>query len=217
MKMWNKCFAILPVATMLMVVALAVRGHEGKKHPSPTPSPQSEAAMETAPANSAETTPEATPEAMGEITDFPNYHPLVVHFPIVLLIIATVFQAVSFFLYGKEFGVAALLLLAAGVVSVWLASNTFHGHAGELPERIKALFEEHERMADFTLWFSAAALGVKLVSQFVTGRKWWSEAVVFVLLAGAAIAVSIAGHHGAQLVHMEGVGPKGNYLEKHEH
>ncbi|MHA6250018.1 hypothetical protein ACXYMU_18950 [Pontibacter sp. CAU 1760] len=38
------------------------------------------------------------------------------------------------------------------------------------------------------------------------------------LLAGAAYFVSMAGHYGAQLVHLEGVGPQGNYLEAaHEH
>ena len=44
---------------------------------------------------------------------------------------------------------------------------------------------------------------------------WKSEAVVFVLLVGASVTVSIAGHHGAQLVHMGGVGPQGQYLESH--
>lgn len=213
MKQGYNSFAIFLLAATLTAFSANTLAHEGKKHPSPTPSKQLETAAEAAPVNTAEAMPEVPPE----ITDFPNYHPLVVHFPIVLLITAAVFQVLSFFFYRKELSVAALMLLAAGVISVWLASNTFHGHAGELPEKINALFEEHERMADFTLWFSAAALVVKLVSHFFTGRKWWSEAVVFVLLAGAAITVSIAGHHGAQLVHIEGVGPRGNYLEKHEH
>jgi len=35
----------------------------------------------------------------------------------------------------------------------------------------------------------------------------------FVILNFTAVSVSIAGHMGAKLVHIEGVGPKGKYLE----
>lgn len=215
MKIWFKGFAALMVAAILLIAAFAVYGHGDNKHTSPTPTPRAEA--EASPESTIEAPPELTANAAADASEFPNYHPLVVHFPIVLLIFAAVFQILSFFVYRKEMSAASMLMLAAGVASVWLASNTFHGHAGELPEKIRQIFEEHERMADYTLWFSAAALPVKLVSHFVTGRKWWSETATFLLLAGAAVTVSIAGHHGAQLVHIEGVGPKGNYLEQHNH
>lgn len=213
MKLWKKRLAIPAVFVMLMAFNADLFGHEGKKHPSPIPSPQAEMPAAASP----EAPPAPVPEAAAEVTKFPNYHPLVVHFPIVLLIFAAVFQLLAFLFYKKEMSIAAILLIAVGVVSVWLASNTFHGHAGELPERIRAIFEEHERMADYTLWFSAAALAVKIVSHSLLSRRWWSEAAALALLAGAAVTVSIAGHHGAQLVHIEGVGPKGNYLEIHEH
>lgn len=213
MKFWKKRIAIPAIFVMFMAFSADMFGHEGKKHPSPTPSPQAEMPAAASP----ETPAAPAPEAPAEVTEFPNYHPLVVHFPIVLLIFAAVFQLLAFLVYRKEMSVAAILLIAVGVISVWLASNTFHGHAGELPERIRAIFEEHELMADYTLWFSAAALAVKIVSHFLLSRTWWSEAAALALLAGAAVTVSIAGHHGAQLVHIEGVGPKGNYLEIHEH
>ena len=153
---------------------------------------------------------------MQAIDAFPNYHPLVVHFPIVLLIMATLFQLLSFFFYKNEFSIVTLILLALGVIGTWLSSNTFHAHPEELTGKAKEIFEMHEQMADFTWWFSLGALALKIVSHFFLKRKWWMESAVALLLIGSAVTVSIAGHHGAMLVHMEGIGPKGEHLEAHD-
>ena len=154
---------------------------------------------------------------MEAINAFPNYHPLVVHFPIVLLLLATIFQLLSFFVFKKELSWVTLGLLFFGVITTWLSSNTFHAHPEELSGSAKEIFETHEQMADFTWWFSLAALVIKFISHFFLKRKWWSESLVALCLVGSAITVSIAGHHGAMLVHMEGIGPKGNHLETEEH
>lgn len=151
------------------------------------------------------------------VTNFPNYHPLVVHFPIVLLIIAMLFQLISFFIYKNELSFAVVILLAFGTISAWLSSYLFHAHPSELPGNAQSIFQTHELFAQYTLWFALSALVVKLVSHFFLERKAWIEAVVSILLLTSAITVSVAGHHGAQLVHIEGVGPKGNLLETHHH
>jgi uncharacterized membrane protein len=200
-------FAIL----LFTVCAGRLLAHGNNNHPSPTPQA----------ANTASSTPAAPLEAktepvpMNMVEDFPNYHPLVVHFPIVLLIFAAVFQVLSFFVYRKEFSFATLILLLIGTISVWLASNMFHAHPMNLPAHVNDIYETHELMAKYTWWLALAALAAKSVSHFFNSRKWWSEAIVLILLIGASITVSIAGHHGAQLVHMGGVGPQGKYLEAH--
>jgi uncharacterized membrane protein len=153
---------------------------------------------------------------MQAVDAFPNYHPLAVHFPIVLLMIAALFQLLSFFFYKNEFGIVTLILLALGVISTWLASNTFHAHPEELTGRAKEIFETHEQMADLTWWLSLGALVLKIVSHFFLKRKLWIEATIALLLIGSSITVSVAGHHGAMLVHMEGIGPKGEHLETHD-
>jgi len=155
-------------------------------------------------------------QEMEDINAFPNYHPLIVHFPIVLLLIAALFQLLSFFFYKKEFSVVMLILLTLGVISAWLSSNTFHADTEELTGRAKEIFETHEQMASFTVWFSFIALVIKIVSHFFLKRKWWIETVVALFLAASAVTVSIAGHHGAMLVHMEGIGPQGKFLESHD-
>lgn len=154
-------------------------------------------------------------QQMEAVQAFPNYHPLIVHFPIVLLLMAVVFQLLSFFFFKKEFGWATLILLILAVITTWLASNTFHAHPGELKGEAAEVFEIHERMAAFTWWFSVVALAAVLVSHFLIKRKWWMETVATLLLLSSAVTVSIAGHHGAMLVYMQGIGPEGKYLESY--
>ncbi len=202
------------VAFLLVLLFLVSVDRLTAHTPTPLPSAQSSptASGNIVPETNAELTP------MRHATDdFPNYHPLVVHFPIVLLIVAALFQMLSFFTYRKEFSAATVLFLFVGTISVWLASNIFHAHPAGLPEDIRVLYEEHELMAKYTWWLALAALASKGVSHFFLNRKWWSEAVVLALLVGASITVSIAGHHGAQLVHIKGVGPQGQYLEMEGH
>ncbi len=154
---------------------------------------------------------------MKAIDAFPNYHPLVVHFPIVLIIIATLFQLICLFAFKKEFGLVVLILLSLGVITAWLSSNTFHAHPAELNGSAKAIFETHEQMADLSFWISLIALISKIVGHYFLRGKLWLEIMILLLLFASTTTVAIAGHHGAMLVHMEGVGPKGKFLETHEH
>lgn len=149
-------------------------------------------------------------------SDFPNLHPLVVHFPIVLLLLAFVSQLAGFFVFQKPLSWVTLLLLLGGVVGATMASNVFHPHTAGLSENVQKMLEEHEFYAGLTTWFAVIALFLKIISHNWLTRKKWAEIVVLLLLAGSAVTVSLTGHLGAQMVHVEGVGPQGNYLEQHD-
>lgn len=77
------------------------------------------------------------------------------------------------------------------------------------------LFKEHEKLAFITLWFAGFASAFKIAGLFF--QKKWVEIIALFLLVGSAITVSLAGHYGAELVYKQGIGPKGERLEKEEH
>ena len=147
---------------------------------------------------------------------FPNYHPLVVHFPIVLLWLVAIFQLFSFFFFKRELSFITTVLLLLGVIGAGLSTYVFHAHAAELSGTAKEIFATHIRMASLTWKFSLGAFIAKAASHFFLNRKWWLELIATLLMVFAATAVTIAGHHGAMLVHIEGVGPKGNLLKSED-
>ncbi len=166
-----------------------------------------------------ENTNDSKEKTMAPFSAFPNLHPLVVHFPIVLLLLAFAFQIVSFFAFQKAFSWATIFLLLFGFIGAWIASEYAHPHTTGLSDHAYRVLVEHERYASITLWSSGIALLLKIVSYRYLKLNKWTEILVALLLLISATAVSLAGHHGAQLVHIEGIGPKGNYLEtgSHEH
>ncbi len=148
------------------------------------------------------------------LSEFPNLHPMVVHFPIVLLLLAFFTQLIGLFIFRLQMSWVTLFLLMGGFVGALLAALVFHAHVKDLPEPIKKVFENHEFYAYLTLWLSGIALALKVLSHFMV-RKLWMEVIVLLLLTGSAITVSFAGHLGSQMVYIEEVGPGGNYIEHH--
>jgi len=147
-----------------------------------------------------------------DMWNFPNYHPLVVHFPIVLLIFAALLQFLAH--WKKELNFSVFILLVFGTAGAWLAAEIFDAHPlknGLSPEA-RQIFHSHHQFSDYTTWLATAALLLKTMTFFVTKRKQLLEFVVLIVLTASAITVSAAGHYGSYLVHIEGVGPKGNLL-----
>ncbi|MER3632620.1 MAG: hypothetical protein C4325_11055 [Blastocatellia bacterium] len=175
------------------------------------------ATSENAPVNAtSDQTKDASIEH-GRMEQFATFHPLVVHFPIVLLIIAACFQIISLFVFRREFGMATFLLAVLGTLGAFLASNVFHPHTAELSASAADLLTRHEYYADLTVWLGAAGAIAKLGVLLLSPRVRWAEAFPTVLLVCAAVAVGVAGHHGAELVHKEGIGPQGRFLQMHDH
>lgn len=153
--------------------------------------------------------------------DFSNLHPLVVHFPIVLLLLAVVAQIASFFLWKKQFNWATLLLLLGGFLGAYVASTFVHPHTTGLSAAAEQVLEKHDLFAEYTMWLSGIGLLLKAVSLFLFKDKVWLEIIIALLLAGAAFSVSKAGHYGATLAHIHGVGVQGKFIESpndgHDH
>lgn len=141
----------------------------------------------------------------------PNPHPLVVHFPVALLVLAPLVDLLGV-LGGKHpfFRKAATLLYGLGVVGLAAAFVTGREAAGTiwLPGMAQAVVGEHWAWAVRTAWFYGALLVVRLmVLRGWTRTPSWVVAVLFVLagLAGVGLLVE-TGDRGGALVYQFGVG-----------
>jgi len=146
------------------------------------------------------------------LDDFPNLHPMVVHFPIVLLLLAVVLQLIQLFILNRTMDWVILLMVGSGFIGAYVAGTFVHPHTEGLTEMAKSVLEQHDKYANWTLWSSALAAILKIASLFWVKLKRGFEIAVFVVMAFSAYSVSEAGHYGSQLVYIEGVGPQGNYI-----
>ncbi|TGE22671.1 DUF2231 domain-containing protein [Hymenobacter metallicola] len=147
-------------------------------------------------------------------SDFPNLHPLVVHLPIVLIMLAAALQALLVFKDWPQVRWIALAVMAGGFAGAVAASTVFHALPLGLSPRAAAVFAAHEQFASYTTWLSGITLLLAGIGFYFKVQRRAYEVLVLVAAVAAAGALSVAGHRGAQLVYVEGVGPKGNLLDK---
>ena len=141
-------------------------------------------------------------------------HPLVVHFPIALLLVALWPLVVGIVMRerGRPWLIASFLLTTLGTIAAWVAASTGEA-AGELVERtpqIQAALERHEELGELvrnfftviTLLFAAVLFGPGLLHRQVAPRITRIGLVVLLVAFGiGALAVVHAGHEGGRLVH----------------
>ena len=145
-------------------------------------------------------------------------HPLIVHFPIALLLVAPLFVVLGGILElrvtgrGRPYLVAALVLLALGTVATFVAIATGEA-AGKLTDRTEALsavLERHESLAETTrLVFSV--LTVTLAAILLVPRAFRRElpriatagllAAFVVSYSAGAVLLANTAHNGGRLVH----------------
>ena len=149
--------------------------------------------------------------------DFPNLHPLVVHFPIVLILVSAALQAVLVFKDWPPVRWITLVVMAGGFAGALAASTVFHAMPMGLSPQVAEVFSAHEQYASYALWLSGITLLLGGVGEFFQLRRRAFDVLVLVAALAAAGAVSVAGHHGAQLVYIAGVGPQGHLVMKGDH
>ncbi len=152
------------------------------------------------------------------IPTWDGLHPMVTHFPIVLLLVAPLFVILGVLMpkSGRAMYLAALVLMVLGTISAVVSFETGQA-AGKLAERtpqINAALERHEELAETTrLLFSiltvifAGLLYVPKLLGFEIGRKAQAiAAIVFLFFYASGVLVLVnTAHQGGMLVHQYGV------------
>lgn len=153
------------------------------------------------------------------IPSWDGLHPLIIHFPVALLLIAPIFVVVGAALTpakGRPYLIAAMVLLLLGTASIFIAVETGEA-AGKLAERTPAMekvLENHQSLAQAT---EAVFSVLSVIFVALITVPWFLKRVdtrltttilplAFLVLyvAGTLLLVNTA-HNGGRLVHEFGV------------
>jgi uncharacterized membrane protein len=146
-------------------------------------------------------------------------HPLIIHFPVALLLVAPLFILIGVALKPANsfpFLIAALILMALGTLSTFIAASSGEA-AGKLVENVpqaRAVLEQHEELAETTeIAFSALTLifaSIVFVPRLL--RRDPSRVISTILpliflvfYATGVISLANTAHQGGRLVHEPGV------------
>ncbi|HKI79905.1 MAG TPA: DUF2231 domain-containing protein [Ignavibacteriaceae bacterium] len=140
-------------------------------------------------------------------------HPQIVHFPIVLFIIYTLFEILGTITKKEFLSKTAHILLLLGVlgaVAAVLTGNQAEALASSW-EKHGAIIQfhaigEHEEFANITLWFFVALLVLRTVAVLRKKFIGYIKYIFVVLALVGCYFVYQTGDHGGKLVYKYGIG-----------
>jgi uncharacterized membrane protein len=147
-------------------------------------------------------------------TDWGALHPILVHFPIVLLTIAPLFLLAAFFCGQQRFVVYgfALTLILLGTLSLYIAASSGEMAAEHLqpPSATVQTLDIHYQLAELAekIFLGLSVLGTALLmvfrlrlSRLKRSTEFAAIALFLLLYAGAMIVLLNTAHYGGKLVH----------------
>ena len=152
------------------------------------------------------------------IPSWDGLHPIIIHFPIALLIVVPLIILIGIFVpkSGRAFLISAFILMLIGTIATFVAVSTGEA-AGELAEHmnnVESVLEEHEELAETTRSVFAAltvVFGVILFAPMLF-KKELSRVITiplnlaFLLFYGSGVVLLMnTAHQGGRLVHELGV------------
>ncbi len=138
------------------------------------------------------------------------FHPLSVHFPIALLVVATLFRLVALKSSRDVWDSGASILLFLGVTGLWVAIYTGNLADGIVSRKIcdPTILKDHENIAWFTGWLFTTAFVLDVLRRIkpsIFTKSWFAGLLAVTLTCGTG-ALLYTGHLGATLVYQQAAG-----------
>ncbi len=140
--------------------------------------------------------------------DTTHLHPMIVHFPIALLIVGFLFDLTGA-IFNKNFfskiGFYLLILGTVGVLAAYISGNVAGDGVSEVGA-LKQALENHEEAAQLSLWLMVLASIVRIT--FVLLKKYsgvfkWAAIVLFLI---GILSIARTGYYGGELVFKHAAG-----------
>jgi uncharacterized membrane protein len=140
--------------------------------------------------------------------DFNHLHPMIVHFPIALLFIGFLADAIGL-IFRKEFftkaGFYLLIIGTLGVIAAYISGN-LAGEGVTEAGSLKQALETHEDAATISLWLMVGVAIVRIalivLKKFTGVYKW----IAFILLLLGVASITRTGYYGGELVYKHAAG-----------
>ncbi|RXG11661.1 putative membrane protein [Leeuwenhoekiella aestuarii] len=137
----------------------------------------------------------------------PHLHAMLIHFPIALLLIGFITEAVALITKKHFFKNAAFYLLLLGALGT-IAAYISGGYAGDgmTDGILQEPLELHEDAATITLWLAIGTALLRVAMHFLNYKKAWLQGVSFLLFAVLVGFIARTGYLGGELVFKHGAG-----------
>ncbi|SMO89573.1 DUF2231 domain-containing protein [Fodinibius sediminis] len=134
----------------------------------------------------------------------PNIHPILVHFPIAIILLASLMDLLSFFLPDKWWdSLKTTILYGFGAASAIAAyyTGTLAADSVFLPSGAQSVLNEHADWALWTVWFFVVYVVVRVLLHWY--QKMDQQAIrvgVFIIALPGIFFLYETGDHGAEMV-----------------
>ncbi|SHF11966.1 Uncharacterized membrane protein [Fodinibius roseus] len=140
----------------------------------------------------------------------PNIHPILVHFPIAIILLAVLMDLLNFFLPDNWwddlkstilYGIGAVSAIAAYYTGTWAADSVF------LPSGAQSVLNEHADWALWTVWFFGIYALLRILLHWYQKMDQQTIRIgLFVLALPGVFFLYETGDHGAEMVFGYGAG-----------
>ncbi len=139
-------------------------------------------------------------------------HPMIVHFPIALLIVGLLADITGIFSKKEFFSTAGFYLLILGTLGVIAAfiTGNLAGEGVTEAGPLKQALENHEDAALLSIWLISAAALVRIIFAVMkkyTGILKW---IAFTLFLIGVLSIARTGYYGGELVFKHAAGVQFN-------
>jgi uncharacterized membrane protein len=137
-----------------------------------------------------------------------HIHPIVVHFPIALIVIAACYDLISILVKRRLSAKQGFWLWVFAFLTAWLAVGT---GPGEAARGITNLIHYHSKLADVTTALAFVMVVFRGFLMFIKKETPLSLLILYSLLSlMCMIAVLSTGYYGGEMVYDQGIGVKMN-------
>lgn len=140
--------------------------------------------------------------------DLTHLHPMIVHFPIALLIVGFLSDLIGIITKREFFtqaGFYLLILGAAGVIAAFLSGDQAGSGISE-EGVLKQALETHEDAASLTIWIVSVAAVFRLALVLLKKFKGVLKMLSLALFLFAVLSIGRTGFYGGELVYKHAAG-----------